>query len=42
MVHMRISGCYSFISCNVRMVWFQWLGDPDTAVGMNGVKYSQC
>jgi len=39
---MRTSGCYSFISCNIRMVWFQWVGDTDAAVGMNGVKYSQC
>jgi hypothetical protein len=34
---MRSSGCYSFISCNIRMVWLQWVGDTDAAIGM---KYS--
>lgn len=36
---MRRRGFYSFISCNIRLVWLQWVWDTDVAIGM---KYSQC
>lgn len=32
---MRTSGCYLFISSKIRMVWLQWVGDTDAAIGMS-------
>lgn len=34
-VCMMTSGYYSFISCKIRMVWLQWLGNTDAAIGMS-------